>query len=143
MKKEDKVKIREIKFRAWHISTKRWISIFQLDNQGNLQIETGDSDIWKNIAPVDYILMQFIGLKDKSGKEIYEMDKIIVTDEHGNEDRGFLKYNEKEMAFVIDWGENRYRRIMDDGERIEIIGNIYENPELLTSSETKKNNLKG
>ena len=111
--------MRTIKFRAWDFDKKEMSIPF-------IPLHTRD---WVGSS---YSLMQFTGLKDKNGKEVYEGDEIIVTDKHGNEDRGYLAYNEKEMAFVIDWGEGRYARMIYDTEdTIEVVGNIYENPELL------------
>lgn len=106
----------------------------RIESGGSISI-TADGRKWEygllQIGLQNFELMQFTGLKDKNGKEIYEGDRIRISDEYGNEDTGFIGYKEREMAFVVDWGNNRYRRIMDSEDVIEVIGNLYENPELL------------
>ena len=100
----------------------------------------------------DAILMQFTGLKDKNGKEIYEGDVILVPDEDvvpvTDEGQGpiepcnhivAVEFRNGEFGFEIPktddgetgwftwrkWGE------YSDPKEIEIIGNIYENTNLL------------
>lgn len=74
-------------------------------------------------------LMQYTGLKDKDGKEIYEGD--ILRDEYGS---GKVKWIMEHCAFLV-FATNPSRCIAmeSDGQlkNTEIIGNIYENPELL------------
>ena len=66
------------------------------------------------------IAMQSTGVKDKNGKEVYEGD--ILEDHYGH--RAEIKWDTKGAGFI---GFNAFT-IVDD----RIIGNIYENPELLT-----------
>ena len=96
----------------------------------------------KDINTLNFILMQYTGLKDKNGKEIYEGDIV----------KGFYGFGHGEwwmtasvfydfVGFrlkVIDGDERQVNYadfIEKDGtifEQKEIIGNIYENPDLLT-----------
>lgn len=76
-------------------------------------------------------IMQFTGLTDKSGKEIYEGDILKCN---WNDDRypihniGPVEWNEREACWKL--GEGGTAK--DDAEaHFEVIGNIYENPELL------------
>lgn len=71
------------------------------------------------------ILMQFTGLKDKNGKEIYEGDIFTCKDQNYTESVIFL-----EGCFVSDFNKIEISNSIQY-ENIEIIGNIYENPELL------------
>jgi len=85
------------------------------------------------------IFMQYTGLKDKEGKEIYEGDIIkCITKQHGWPHKGKVEY--VEPSFKINVGkepsiregeENDYYTDFYNNENFEIIGNIYENPELI------------
>lgn len=84
------------------------------------------------------IIMQYTGLKDKNGKEIYEGDivKRIVNkwvQDQGVVKFGFHKVTSDEWYYTDAYGfytDSVYTAFEDD-EDYEVIGNIYENPELL------------
>lgn len=114
-------KRRIIKFRAWIISSKtmiNWKQLLEREDRGFNLVETKDRKI-----------MQFTGLLDKNGKEIYEGD--LVKNERG--EIGEIVFNNG--SFV-----SRYLPPYDwdalepcDGllDRQTVIGNIFENPRLL------------
>ncbi len=82
-----------------------------------------------NIKEENLTLMQYTGLKDKNGKEIYEGDFVKVHD-NGHDFLTEVKWDK--AGFVI-FLESKWfvSMIYNSIERIEIIGNIYENPNLL------------
>jgi len=138
---------REIKFRAWKQNQKAMFypkeTIHPIDLPQVMLEKEND------------ILMQFTGLKDKNGKEIYEGDikrwkfnnRVRYSECYWSDiDCGFrwrlLKHNEKQefydLPFKYDNEEDFYNYIIESNQRelgfdsfSEIIGNIYENPELL------------
>ncbi len=116
---------RIIKFRAWAVASR---AMFYPESDGGWELYNGV------LTPLlNTVLMQFTGLKDKNNKEIYEGD-IIRDSEVTYEVRfgdftlgdaeivGFYCYNDK-------YGEGVIGKI--DEEVIEVIGNIYTNPDLI------------
>ena len=144
--------MREIKFRAWHGKNKRMYTICEISfmkNSSDEFIERGCEGYWGDnhrdrFSLNDLKLMQFTGLKDKNGKEIYEGD-IVKTHETSNKRLSGLGGNIFKIVFE-EGSFEMYRKGNHEGlERccsyegfIEVIGNIYENPELLMS----KNEIK-
>jgi len=73
-----------------------------------------------------FVWMQFTGLKDKNGREIYEGD-VVQYESDFRKITGAVGYDEASAAFKI--AGNHFTWF--NPEAAEIIGNIYENPELL------------
>ena len=120
--------MREIKFRLWSDSLK---VMYSPDNQiGHLwAIPEADNGVIK--VRNDETLMQFTGLKDKNGKEIYEGD---IVKGYGYEVRNGKQIRPERIFAINDFIKDAYRLLCiteGTGETIEVIGNIYENPELL------------
>ena len=132
---------REIKFRGQQINTKKWVYGYLYRNKG-LYV------ICENIryAEEEPIFLdtvgQYTGLHDKNGKEIYEGDIVLYKDwemayEGGGNDsfinKGIVEYCEDNCCYnvterqTVDITDVLYR----DNEDLEVIGNIYDNPELL------------
>ena len=118
--------MKEIKFRVWDKTSKEMVNINRIDIGDGLCKPTifGDVfyDYWNDVE-----LMQYTGIKDKNGKEIYEGD--IVEYHYPSYDDYFnLKVEYKRCAFFI--GDFI---IYNKRNFIRVIGNIYENPELLNN----------
>lgn len=127
--------MREIKFRAWLKEERKMVNVETLFIGIN-RLCFGNSKtedlFFRDFEEVE--LMQYTGLKDKSGKEIYEGDIVLVKP--GGVSTWYKTVVEfKEGAFIaslID-GED-YIYIFNrgfDSNDFEILGNVYENPELL------------
>ena len=124
--------MREIKFRAWDNKEKRWCSDFSISNIGSF-MRLGISQ-----RTDDIIIQQFTGLLDKNGKEIYEGDIIKIPDDW---DEYGMNAGEVYEIFFNEGGfrlKPKYRKgargiWLEDTEKLEVIGNIFENPELITN----------
>lgn len=124
---------REIKFRFWDKENNIITSGYSLEELQKTAIRS-----WFDVeTPRQVELMQYTGLKDKNGKEIYEGDIIqmwvgtkpvtvgnitwggwqyvVRMEVVGKDKTNYFGYNSEDI----------------DPEKIEIIGNIYENPDLL------------
>ncbi|MGD8188550.1 YopX family protein [Brevibacillus ginsengisoli] len=132
---------REIKFRAWHKQEKRMIDQviylnFEMPNPIIAWYETmGDAlDGTLTDAFLDDVeLMQFTALRDKNDKEIYEGD--ILTEWYEGEMYKLSVYYDGGAFMVkqLSSPESDYLLNGCDLEMTEVIGNIYEKPELLQS----------
>lgn len=158
--------MREIKFRAWDKNAKRMIGWYDrgflnetIFNNGSMLCEfplryaNSDSCMW--------IYMQYTGLKDKNGVEIYEGDIVEREAWHGEIDSVMAEQAAERNGKKINWtvkkvilwhptnGTYIWRKFNDledmvyvgdiftgiDAAISSVIGNIYENPELLKAGE--------
>ena len=137
--------MRDIKFRVWDKETKHMhICGEDVHDTINFEIETNRA-YYYNLQngcgslreDSNYVLMQYTGLKDKNGKEIYEGDIIKICAEGlGGEAIGKIVYDEYDLAFVL---RNEVEELSEclwyAEQQLEVIGNIYDNPELLREGE--------
>ena len=124
--------MREIKFRAWDKARKRWTNYSIADDLPRFYDK--HTGCWKTDREGErFILCQYTGLKNFNGKEIYEGD--IVRAVGFSNWIGVAKYSDKNQAFVFECTDKNYRGnivfMSQFDQGFKILGNIYENPELL------------
>ena len=133
-----------LRFRAWLKKEQKMDN--EIDHISWLEDELyciGDG-ITYMVSAEDLVLMQSTGLKDKNGKEIFEGDIVRTTRFLGRADEigGFYEYEKDyvgvvkvlEGSWVIDTGIVAVR-LWSEIDESEVLGNIYENPELLEDKE--------
>lgn len=124
--------MRDIEFRAWDKAFKKMVTIeddlplyYEPDNglHAGYSLPNGD---WNSLE-----LMQYTGLKDKNGKKIFEGDVVRILICKGMVEKFRSEVSFYEGSFMI--ACENYQESLSDYEQsqIEIIGNKYENPELL------------
>ena len=119
--------MREIKFRAWNIKEKRMQQGFYIDDEGFLVQPIIDGDTIEMIQQEGYIIMQFTGLKDSKGVEIYEGDivryivdtisipseEVVITTKVVQSEYGWYPMTDEMYCY-------------HEAREVEVIGNIYE-----------------
>ena len=124
--------MREIKFRAWDKESKEMFNIFD-----------GSHDNWFLPSWKDkYNVMQYTGLKDADDKEVYEGD--LIKDANGEmfemkfgeytrtiPIRGFQRMKLSGYGWYIEKIETKEIVLATECQYVEVVGNIYENKEIL------------
>jgi uncharacterized phage protein (TIGR01671 family) len=115
---------REFKFRVWDLKNSKWIDNdvdFILTNDGGWYFLGGDKFTDNDV------IQQYTGLKDKNSKEIYEGDIIVV-------DRINIPFEVKWIDATNTCCNNPSVvgfQVLEEPKECQIVGNIFENPELL------------
>lgn len=115
---------REIKFRAWY-NDQMYYGVWPFGAHALCRDNFGRPEL----LGFDGIVMQYTGLRDKSGKEIYEGD--VVRSRHGIATVSFHN-----ASFIFKWDFSALNELMhvwkeDGAVQVEVISNIYEHPNLL------------
>lgn len=140
---------REIKLRAWDKKSKVMVDLdgFKYVGKAHIQLFYRDEDdcsatctsLLENIE-----IMQYTGSQDKNGKKICESDIVIYPDaspcgDSGEWDcftnTGVVDYDEETISFYFTERVSIEMDEIDINTEVEVIGNFYENPELLEVSE--------
>ncbi|WP_069839646.1 YopX family protein [Bacillus sp. F56] len=131
--------MREIKFRVWDIVWKKMLTHEDLWDApfNELFISTPDQR--------PYNIMQYTGLKDRNGREIYEGDILQISNKENKDyhmevlwtGQGFgykiIRNETKRSGYIV--GHHSERGLNFYNGASEVIGNIYEDPQLLEGAE--------
>ena len=124
--------MREIKFRAWDSDVEKMLfeeefPIFYEKDNGFHSGKSADNGDWAALP-----LMQYTGLKDENGVDIYEGDicesEYVVPEEHLTLN---LKVEFITGCYCVKDKFGSTNPLYEDNEFIKVVGNIYENPDLL------------
>lgn len=137
---------REIKFRAWDVFDKtmklptqiklgRDLPFTEENNSAKVISINCNGDNHIDIFHEGFVLMQYTGLKDSNGKEIYEGDVICHpefydTPEMADNPKHYGVVKFEDCAFRL-YGEVLSTDDVTDNDYLYVAGNIYENPELI------------
>ena len=137
---------REIKYRAWLKEEKKMVNVETIDfSEKSIQYleknEIIDAYLLRTKFLEDVEIMQYTGLKDKNGKEIYEGDilKYKFPYDRRLKHISLVKFIETEASFGLKdiYGNEIPLYRITANNYFEVVGNIYENPELLNLLEGK------
>jgi uncharacterized phage protein (TIGR01671 family) len=141
--------MREIKFRAWSKNENKMFEVplmaFFADGRTNVYKsyyhEAGQ--LGNVLFSHEFELMQYTGLKDKNGKEIYEGDVVEVTlPSRYTKDTVYLcevQFHKGGYTIFVVKSNEEYNKVighwfdLPKSDQLDLKGNIYESPELLTN----------
>jgi len=128
------------RFRAFLIEAKTMRDVVEIDFIENMFcLQVGRATIGEWFWYRDLELMQSTGLKDKNGVEIFEGDIVKIAINNGFDyldgNLSIVKKSEYHSGLICELLSNTLEYLITDeadtGYRYEVVGNIYENPELL------------
>lgn len=122
------------KFRAYHKELKMMFEVKSLVYTLKLARLTNRNDLVpsRTCSFDDIILMQSTGMVDKNSVEVFEGD-ILYYPEQDEDKYGYIEFDKDRLAFVLDNGFEKF--VYGEYGMGYIVGNIYENPDLLESVE--------
>ena len=124
--------MKEFKMKAWLKKENKMVSIIGIDLNYQYIRYSDDGNLFKDDYKIaefkDIELLQFTGAKSKAGQEVYEADVIKFND--GIDDiYGLISYDDEDAVYCVSY-ENVTEYLLNMAGDFEIVGNIFENPNL-------------
>lgn len=115
---------REIKFRAWDKIVNKMFAPSMINKDGDVRHTYEGGETWLLKATGSFVLMQYTGLKDKKGKEIYEGD-LCKKYYKGEWVTLQIAWNPLGM-WSVKWKDGYLNNYHIHSGNLEVIGNVYE-----------------
>lgn len=135
--------LREIKFRGKRVDNGDWVYGSLLADLDNRFFIVADQGTWRTYdEAIPETVGQFTGLKDKNSKEIFDGDivKVGVNQyENPKEYTAKVIWQDFRALFAVEFNQcanNDLYKYIQNGNCVEVIGNIYEHPELFKGGST-------
>ena len=128
--------MREIKFRAWDNENKRMIHSGDFIEYEEIEIVVGENTVYcLNTEPYAsakpfFIPMEYINKKDKNGKEMYDGDFITVENDFDCQEKALAVHWSDDLLTYCVFQCGHEEVCLSDLRDIEVVGNVFENPEL-------------
>ncbi len=124
--------MKEFKMKAWLKKENKMVNIIGIDFNYEYIRYTEDGNLFNENYKIaefkDIELLQFTGAKSKAGQEVYEADVIKFND--GIDDiYGLISYDDEDAVYCVSY-ENVIEHLSNMAGDFEIVGNIFENPDL-------------
>lgn len=129
---------RQIKFRGKNIHTGEWL-YGDYHREGKTHYITKPGDYLREYAPIEFIVDektvgQFTGMLDKNGKEIYEGD-VVLQQAYSGKKPMLVRFEHGAFVTGEHSGSSTAIRPMLIQKRCEVLGNIYDNPGLISKKQ--------
>ena len=124
--------MKEFKMKAWLKKENKMVSIIGIDLNYQYIRYSDDGNLFKDDYKIaefkDIELLQFTGAKSKAGQEVYEAD--VIKFNNGIDDiYGLISYDDEDAVYCVSY-ENVIEHLSNMAGDFEIVGNIFENPDL-------------
>lgn len=111
--------MRQFKFRIWDPDAQQFRETCTINQNGIIESSWGKEKY-------NWIIQQYTGLKDLNAREIYEGDIVNCKSDYSKLSNQIISYDDKNAAFKLSCG-----LLVGYSKDVEILGNIFENKELL------------